>query len=158
MALVTCAAPAANAQEAVIAAAADVMSGVEGGGVGHAAGVRRMRTTLRLGAEGYVDEFPHDVLGLAAIIELEPTASIGADLRYIRLLGESFAFHVGAIGIIAPTHMIGASFGVAYRLAIGESFKLNLGPTGNVYFLGADLPDDRVLWQGMVQVGALVEF
>ncbi len=154
----SCGAADAWAQRAVVAGAADAMSGVEGGGSGYAAGVQQARTTLRLGAEGYVDEFPNDVFGAAAIIEIEPSASIGADVRYLRQLGESFALHIGAIGIIAPKHMIGATFGAAFRIALGDSFKLQVGPTANVYFLGADLPDDRVLWQGMIQGGVRVEF
>lgn len=146
--------PSAQGQEATVAGVADIMSGIEGGGSGYAKGVRRARTSLRFGAEGWIDESPNNLLGLAALIEIEPRASIGADLRYIRLVGDSFAFHAGAIGIIAPKHMIGATFGAAYRLTLGEHAVLNFGPTGQFYFLGADLPEDAVIWQAMFQAGA----
>lgn len=148
----------ACAQEAVIAGAFDIMSGLEGGGSGHASGVRRARTTLRFAAEGWVDESPEHVFSVGALVELEPRASIGADLRYMRLAGDSFVFHVGGTAIIAPKHMIGASFGVGYRLALGETFKLNVGPTANIYFAGADLPEGQVLWQGMLGAGVRVQF
>jgi hypothetical protein len=146
-----------RAQQPMFSAAADVMSGVEGGGTGYASGVRRARTTLRLGVDAWIDESPNDLLALAAIVELEPRASIGADLRYTRLVSD-WAFHAGAIAIIAPRHMIGATLGVGYRIPVGEMLTLSVGPTANVYFLGADLPERQVVWQGMLQGGIRVGF
>jgi len=147
----------ANAQRAVLAGAVDVMSGIEGGGSGYASGVRRARTTLRVGVEGYNDEFPKNIYTAAAIVELEPRASIGADLRYVRMFGDELALNIGAQAILAPKPLIGASFGAGYRLGLGDTWKLQVGPTINVYFLGADLPDKQVLWQGMLGAGVRLE-
>jgi len=148
----------ASAQELRLGAEADVLAGVEGGGSDYAAGVRRARTTLRLGVSGWVDESPENIISAAAIAELEPRATIGADLRYTRLVGELFAFHAGAIGIIAPRHMIGATFGMAFRIPIADAFAVSVGPTANLYFLGSDLPNSNVMWQGMLQGGVRVSF
>jgi hypothetical protein len=147
----------AAAQEAQFAGVFEAMSGIEGGGDGYASGVRRARTTLRAGGEMWIDESPEDVVAAAAIIELEPHASIGADLRYTRLVGD-FALHAGAIGIIAPNWMIGVTFGAQYRLRVAEMVTIDFGPTGNVYFYGGDLPKSHVLWQGLASAGVRVEF
>lgn len=148
----------AAAQELQLGAEADVLGGIEGGGSGYAAGVRRARTTVRLGVSGWVDESPLNVISVAALAEIEPRASVGADLRYTRLVGEVFAFHAGVIGIVAPRHMIGATFGVGLRIPIADAFAFSVGPTANLYFLGSDLPDSNVLWQGMLQGGVRVSF
>ncbi|MCA9625905.1 MAG: hypothetical protein KC731_43080 [Myxococcales bacterium] len=151
-------APTAEAQKLELGAHADVMTGIEGGGTGYAAGVRRARTTLRLGVFGFIDESPENILEASAIAEIEPTASVGADLRYIRLVADVFAFHAGAVGIIAPRHMVGVTLGAAYRIPLGEVLALSVGPTFNLYFLGSDLPNSNVLWQGMLQGGVRVSF
>jgi len=148
----------AHAQELVVTAAADVCEGIEGGAGGYAKGVRRARTTLRLGAEGYVDEMPNDQLSVAALVELEPKASIGADLRYQRMIEDYVALHVGAIGVIAPKNMLGVTLGGAFRWWLLDQFALSFGVTGNVFFLGSDLPSNNVLWQAMGQVGVRAKF
>jgi len=148
----------AHAQEASFAGAVDAKSGIEGGGSGHAAGVRRARTTLEIGAEAWIDESPADHLAVGAVVELEPRASVGAALRYLRLLGEMFSCQVGAIGIIAPKYMIGLTAGMAFRPHLGERVSLSLGPSINAYVLGSDLPEDRVLWQAVLAAGARVMF
>jgi hypothetical protein len=148
----------AAAQQAEFAAEADVMIGIEGGSSGAAEGVRRTRTTLRLGAEGWIDESPDQHIAVAALIEVEPHASFGADLRYVHIFGDDFGLHVGATAIIAPHYMIGATFGATYRIPVAEHFAVAVGPTATVYFIGSDLPEDQILWQAMGQVGAYVAF
>ena len=148
----------ASAQQLEIAAAADLIAGIEGGGSGYAAGVRRTRTTLRVGADFWVDEWPNSSLGVGALIEIEPSASFGADLRYQHRVANDFVFHVGAAAIIAPKHMIGATFGAAYRIDVTEILEINVGPMGTVYFMGADLPDKQVLWQTTLGGGVRVSF
>ena len=54
--------------------------------------------------------------------------------------------------------MIGATFGFAWRYPLSESVHINLSPTANVYFVGADLPGSSVLWQGIVAGGVRVRF
>lgn len=148
----------ADAQELQIAGAADVIAGIEGGGSGYASGIRRTRTTLRFGADLWVDEWPNNSLGVAGLVEIEPAASFGAEIRYQRRVAGDFVFHIGATAVIAPKHMIGATFGAAYRLDVTEILELNIGPMGTVYFMGADLPDDQVLWQTTIGAGVRVEF
>jgi len=148
----------ASAQELVISAGPDIMAGIEGGGSGYAAGVRRSRTTLRFAAEGFIDESPKNIFAAGVLVEIEPVASVGADLRYMRSFAEQFQFHVGATSIIAPKHMIGATFGFAWRYPLSESVHLNVNPTANVYFVGADLAGSTVLWQGMIAGGVRVRF
>ncbi len=140
------------------AIAADVIAGLEGGGSGYAAGVRRTRTTLRLGADLWLDEWPNNSLGLGALVELEPVASFGADLRYQRRVADDFVFHAGVLGVLAPEQMVGVTFGVAYRLDLNDIVEINAGPMGHVYFIGSDLPADQILWQATLALGGRVAF
>ena len=144
----------AEAQQLHAAGAADVIFGIEGGGSGYASGIRRTRTRLRLGAEGYIDESPRHWLGIGALVELEPRAAFGADLRYLLRVRESMVLHAGVTTILAPNYMIGGTFGYAYRRELSKDLELNVNPLVNVYFLGGDLPTDTVIWQGMISVGA----
>ena len=154
-AVATCSLPAA-AQELHAAGAADILLGIEGGGSGYAAGIRRTRTMLRFGAEGHVDETPRHWFGVGALIELEPRGSFGADLRYLFRFRDTMALQAGATAVLAPANMMGATFGFAYRREFSKDLELNVNPLVNVYFLGGDLPTDTVIWQGMVSVGARI--
>lgn len=129
----------------------DFNMGLEGGS-GAVRGVRRTRSTLRAGAEVWVDERPADRVAMSALVEIEPRATVGADLRYMRLFGD-ISLHAGAVGIVAPNWMMGTTFGGAYRWKFKKRFALNVGPTMNVYFYGGDLPKDQVLWQAMLSLG-----
>ena len=151
-------APPARAQELKVAGAADVIAGVEGGGSGYAAGVRRTRTTIRFGADLWVDEWPNNSLSVAGLVEIEPVASFGADVRYQRRVANDFVFHVGATAVIAPKHMIGATFGAAYRIDVSNMLEINVGPIGNVYFIGKDLPEGQVIWQATIGAGVRIDF
>lgn len=151
-------APEAEAQQVELAGIADVMMGIEGGGQGYASGIRRTRTTLRFGLEGYMDEQPLHMPALAVRIELEPAASFGADLRYQLRALDDFTFHAGLSTVLLPKHLIGGTFGAAYRPMLTESLGLYAGPTFEVWFLGADLPADTVLWQAQLEGGLRVAF
>lgn len=149
----------AAAQEVEVAAAADVIAGLEGGGSGYAAGVRRSRTALRLGADLWLDAWPNNSLSIAAIVEVEPVPTFGADVRYQRRVADDFVFHVGALAILAPEQLIGATFGAAYRIDPNETFEVNVGPVCNLYFVGSDLPSQQtVIWQVMLGAGIRVQF
>ncbi len=113
---------------------------------------------MRLGADLWVDEWPNNIFGVAALVEIEPHASFGADIRYQRRVSDNFVFHAGALAVLAPKHMIGATFGAAYRIDLNEMLEINVGPQANVYFVGADLPDSQVLWQAVLNGGIRVQF
>jgi hypothetical protein len=142
----------ASAQEYKLGAYGGVYTGVEGGGAG-AFGVRRARTTLRLGGDASVDEFPNDIFGVYGIVEVEPHASFGAEARYMRLISPLNVVHVGGIGIFAPSTLFGANAGFDHRFALGKSVALEVGPTIQVFFIGGDLPDNSVIFQGLLQIG-----
>lgn len=148
------AAPTAAAQELpTIGGAFEADSGVEGGGKGHAAGVRRARTSLRVGGEVGLAETPGPMIGGALLLEIEPHTSVGADLRYVHLFSDRFALHVGGIAMFAPSTLIGASAGAEVRLRVHRLVSLTLGPTVQAFFVGSDLPDNNVIWQGLFHVG-----
>jgi len=149
-------APLAAAQEIVlpvIGGGFEVASGVEGGGKGHAAGVRRARTSLRVGGELGLAETPGPNVGAGLLLEIEPHTSVGADLRYIHILGDRFALHAGALAMFAPSTLIGASAGAEVRLRLHRVVSLTAGPTFQAFFTGSDLPENNVIWQGLFHVG-----
>jgi hypothetical protein len=143
----------ARAQTFPIGASVDVASGVEGGGKGHATGVRRARTLFRFGGEMALSEEPGPRVAAGVLLEIEPRTSVGADIRYVHLVGERFAFHIGAIGIFAPTTLFGASVGGELRLSLSRRVAVLAGPTVRAFFVGNDLPDGTVIFQGLFNVG-----
>lgn len=148
----TFAATTASAQQYKLSAYGGLSTGVEGGGSG-SFGLRRARTMLRLGGDAAVDEFPSEIVGLYAVAEIEPHASFGAEARYMHMLGISNVVHVGAIGLLAPYTLFGGNAGFAHRFNFSKSIALEAGPTFQVFFIGSDLPDNSVIWQGLLQVG-----
>ncbi len=147
----------ARAQQLAIAGAADLATGIEGGGRGPASGVRRARTLIRAGAEAYVDESPKNRVGAALLLELEPHTAAGADLRYIRMLSDRFTLQLGGVAMLAPSTLVGATVGADYRFPLSPTVALTASPTVQVYFLGTDLPDGSVIWQGLLHVGVHVD-
>lgn len=148
----------ARAQELAIAGVADVATGVEGGGRGYAAGVRRARTLLRAGAEAWVNESPKDRLAATLLLEIEPHTAAGVDLRYVRLLSPRFTLQLGGVSMFVPTTLVGATVAADYRLPLKPTVALTATPSVQVFFLGNDLPNDTVLWQGLLHVGVHVDF
>jgi hypothetical protein len=144
----------ASAQQYLIGADAQVSSGIEGGG---APGLFRTRTRLRLGADLRVDEFPDDILELGLLAEVEPRSGFGADVRYARAAGDHVVFDVGVLGILAPASLYGVEAGVTYRLPLSKRVQITLGPEGDFYMLGSDLPDRTVIWQLRFDGGVRVE-
>lgn len=144
----------ASAQELLVAGSATAASGIESAGKG----VARARTRLRVGAELRVDESPKDGVAFAAIVDLEPRAAFGADLRYVRMLSEKLAVNAGAIGYAAPGTLLGAVAGVEVRVKVSTSAAIVVAPEVTVFFLGTDLPDNNIFWQGLVGGGVRVQF
>jgi hypothetical protein len=147
-------APAARAQQFQPSAIAELSSGVEGGGSANAAGVRRARTTLRLGAELRLDEAPREAWGVAALVEIEPHASFGADLVYAHALGQRFRVHAGAVGFFAPETLFGPTLGAQiYLTRPSAPMRLVVGPVFQAFVAGTDLPTGQVLLQGLLRFG-----
>jgi hypothetical protein len=134
----------AVAQQYLYGADVSLSSGLEGGGPNPAA---KTRTRLRLGADLRVDESPEDVLQVGLLAEVEPRSGFGGDLRYARAAGERFVLDAGVLGILAPSSLYGVCAGLTYRLPLSKRTQIELGPEGDFFFLGTDLPDGVVVWQ-----------
>ena len=100
----------ANAQKYMTTGIAETASGVEGGG-GYQQALGRARTRARIGAELWIDENPSDVLNTAFLLDIEPRSAFGADARYTRRVGTTWAFGIGAIGYFAPATLVGPVIG-----------------------------------------------
>src|SRR4051812_33586172 len=110
----------AEAQSYVFGAAAQVASGVDGGG-GARGHLLRARTRLRFGVDAHVDEFPQDIFAAGLLIELEPRSSFGLDVRYMHALGKRFVVDVGAIGYVVPATILGPSVSLEARLPLSQT-------------------------------------
>jgi hypothetical protein len=144
----------AEAQQYLYGANAGVSSGIEGGGDGI---LRMTRTRLRLGIDARIDESPDDILEVGLLAEILPKSGFGADVRYARMAGERFVVDIGLTSILAPGSIYGACAGLTYRLPISKKTQITLGPEGDFYFLGSDLPDGVVIWQLRLQGGLRVD-
>jgi hypothetical protein len=143
-------ASAAQAQAYLPSASIEIGSGVESGG----AVVRRARTRLRAALELRIDEAPEDALVGAAIVDLEPRAAVGGELRYFRSFGHGlFAVGGGAVGYIAPNTLFGPCAELQARVHLSDKTILVTGPEVTTFVVGADLPDGTVSWQALLQVG-----
>lgn len=145
----------ARAQQFLIGGDASATSGIEGGGA--LGNLYRTRTRLRIGADLRIDESPDDIFEFAALAEIEPKSGFGADVRYARMAGEHFVVDVGLLGILAPSSLYGACAGLTYRMPLSKKVQLTIGPEGDFYFLGADLPDGTVIWQVRLGGGLRVD-
>lgn len=152
------AAPPAHAQRLVLAGTADVASGIEVGTYQRAMGMRRARTTLRIGLEGFVDESPENIIAAALLVELEPHATVGADVRLMRNVWKGLSVEVGATGYLAPYSLFGGTVGAQYRIPLFKNAWFSLGPSLNAYFIGSDLPANTIVWQGLFRGGVRVGF
>jgi hypothetical protein len=146
----------AFAQRYVAAGTFEAATGMEGGG-GREASLVRAPTRLRLGGDVHIDEDPENILGFAAIVDLEPRARFGADIRYIRVVGERFALSAGAIGYITPGTMVGPAATLEYRHPLAKALFLTAGPEVNVFVVGIDVPDKTVIWQALLHIGLRVD-
>jgi hypothetical protein len=143
----------AAAQQYLLGGRVELGSGVEQGGRAVGLGFHRARTLLRLGGDVRIDEAPNDALRFAANIELEPRAAVGFDVQWARRLSNRVALHAGGVAFIAPSSLYGIQAGMTYSIPLGSRAAFTLGPTARSFFLGADLPDGTVLFQGLVLGG-----
>lgn len=149
------ASPRASAQEYMYGADAGVSSGIEGGG---SKGILRMpRTRLRIGVDARINEAPADILEVGLLAEILLRSGFGADVRYAHMAGQRFVLDLGLTSILAPSSLYGACAGLTYRLPVSKTVQITIGPEGDFYFLGADLPDGTVIWQLRLQGGLRVD-
>jgi hypothetical protein len=147
----------ARAQDYAFAAAVSFAGGVEGGGRGYAAGVRRAPTLLRIGGEARLPEMPRSIFEIGLLIGFEPSASFGADFRYAHLIGKHLSLHLGGEAVIAPSTLFGATGGAEVLVPLRRNVDLFAGPSVTAFFFGNDLPDGNVVWQGLVHLGVHVD-
>ncbi len=150
--------PPAHAQKLLLAADVDAASGVEGGTFRGTVGIRRARTTLRFGIDGSIDESPENIVAAALLVELEPHASLGAEVRLMRNVWKGLRLEIGATGYLAPSTLFGATVGATYQIPLFSTVWFTIGPSLNGYFLGSDLPAGTIVWQGLVRGGLRVGF
>ena len=105
-----------------------------------------------------MDESPETAIAAALLVELEPHAALGADVRLVRTLFTHFTVEAGGTCYLAPTTLFGATAGFTYRVPIASNVWFTVGPSINGYFLGSDLPAGAVLWQGLLRGGLRVRF
>jgi hypothetical protein len=146
----------ASAQQYIPTATFQPSSGMQGGG-GKDLTLERAPTRFRIGADLHVDEDPRNGLGFAGLIDLEPRARFGADIRYIHLVGESFALSGGAVGYITPGSAIGPVAAMEYRQKMNKEMWITAGPEIDVFVVGIDIPDKTVIWQALLHVGLRVD-
>lgn len=147
----------AAAQDYAFAAAVSVAEGVEGGGRGYAAGVRRAPFLLRIGGEAQLPEMPKSIFEVGLLITFEPSASFGADFRYAHLFGKHLSLNVGGKAVIAPSTLFGATAGASALFPLRPRVALFAGPSVTAFFFGNDLPDGNVIFQGLFQLGIHVD-
>lgn len=146
----------ASAQQFVLAGNFSASTGLQGGG-GREASVLRAPTRLRLGGELRVDEDLANGVAVGVLLDMEPRARVGVDIRYVRLFLQRFAVTVGGIGYLTPGTAIGPTASFEYRHPLGKSISLTAGPEVNVFVVGIDVPDKTVIWQTLLQVGLRVD-
>jgi hypothetical protein len=147
----------AAAQDYAFAAAVSVAEGVEGGGRGYAAGVRRAPFELRIGGEAQLPELPKSIFEVGLLFTFEPAASFGADFRYAHLFGKHLSLHAGGVAIIAPSTLFGATAGAEALFPLRRHVDLFAGPSVTAFFFGNDLPDGNVVFQGLFHLGIHVD-
>jgi len=149
---VLCSGETAHAQSYVYGASAELMTGVQGGEQAASAAVARSGTTLRVGADAYVDEFPKSILGISALVGIEPRGTAGFDVRYMHKATSRLHVGIGGIGYVLPGSRFGGTAELSYRLPVASG-ALTVGPQMNVFLQGSELPEDTVLWQALARVG-----
>ncbi|MBL8715960.1 MAG: hypothetical protein JNL79_08185 [Myxococcales bacterium] len=143
----------ASAQEWVPVGRLELSDGIERG----AFGTRTSRVTLRAGLDLAVDERPSEIFGGSLLFEVAPHSAVGLDLRYGRRLGH-FVVEGLVVGFVFPETMFGVGTALTYRIPLGSSVSIAVGPELRAFFLGSDLPTKTPLLQGLLRGGIHVAF
>ena len=151
---ITAVAPSATAQEMILGANLGVGSGAEGGdpGDGHVA-FRRARSRIVGQLEMRVDDDKKNGIGGVIFAEIEPSASVGGSLRFLRWLTPRFIGFAGLTGAAAPHTLFGGEIGLQDQVSFGQTLGMFVEPSFAALPLGTDLPQDHVLLWGLISVG-----
>jgi hypothetical protein len=118
----------------------------------------RARTTLHFGGDLRTDPTSMDGVSAGAIVEIEPHASFGATLHYLRWVTPHIWLGIGAEAILAPNTLVGVSALANFEIPFDNKFGLLFGPQFVVFFGGSDLPSQDPIWQLMLRGGIRVNF
>ncbi|MBI5537733.1 MAG: hypothetical protein HY898_33725 [Deltaproteobacteria bacterium] len=158
-ALVLLLAAPAMAQTPVLGGHVGATTGMEAGDPGSGQTTfRRARTRVMVGVDGRVDEDLKNGLGLVVFAEIEPHATLGGELRYMRWFSPNVIGFVGATGVFAPRTLLGADFGLQFHLPMAAGVTVFFEPSFAALPLGTDLPSDRVLVWGLLSGGIHAKF
>jgi hypothetical protein len=147
------------AQTPVLGGQVTAGTGMEAGDPGTGATTfRRARTRVGVGIDARIDEDLKNGLGLVVFAEIEPHATLGGELRYMRWFSPNVIGFVGATGVFAPRTLLGADFGLQFHIPMAAGVTLFFEPSFAALPLGTDLPSDRVLIWGMLSGGIHAKF
>jgi hypothetical protein len=113
---------------------------------------QRARFRLAAGLDLRSDESDDEGLGLRVIAELEKRGSLGGEVRYSRFISRGFGAYAGVCGTAFPETLLGATAGATIVIPLGR-VGLFIEPSFAALPLGSDLPDDSVLFWGLLTVG-----
>jgi hypothetical protein len=147
-------ATAASAQELVLGANLGGGSGIEGGDPGSGEmRFRRARSRIVGQLEMRIDDDKKNGLGVVVFAEVEPAASIGGSVRYLRWLSPGTYLFAGLTGVGAPHTLFGGELGAHFNVPMGDAIGLFVEPSFAALPLGTDLPQDHVLVWGLLTLG-----
>ena len=136
-----------------------------GGGIGLGTGLersdgledklfRRARTRIIAPLDFRVDEDESQGFSVVGVFEIEPRASVGAEVRYLRWITRRIVGFVGVTTILAPRSLVGVDLGIDLHIPISKGgTSIFLEPSLAALPLGSDLPEDHVLIWGLLALG-----
>jgi hypothetical protein len=144
----------AHAQKLLLGGSVAYAGGVEGGdgGLGVTA-FRRARSRVVVAVDGRIDEDPDQGLQVVGWVEVEPMATVGGELRYLRWLNPRIAGFVGGTVAIAPHNLLGGDVGLQFYFPSRDNFGVFVEPSFAAVPFGSDLPSDRMLLWGLISIG-----
>jgi hypothetical protein len=130
----------AHAGEWLVDGVIGIQNGLEGADTGNGAlEWQQARWRLATGFDLTDDETPRQSFSVRGLVELQKSALVGGELRYVRWLGGVFGGYASATALVTPESLVG--------LGVGGIVVLPLGPLGICFeggFSALPLGSDRV--------------
>jgi hypothetical protein len=146
-------APTARAEGWMYEGNVGIGSGLEGSDAGTGSmHWQRARFRLSAGLDLRSDESDDEGFGVRAVAELEKRGSFGGEVRYSRFIARGFGAYAGVCGTAFPETLLGATAGATIVIPIGR-VGLFIEPSFAALPVGSDLPDDSLLFWGLLTVG-----